>query len=76
MNMITIEKLYSTNAEFKKYVDRYCVKHQKQVKDAFKDALVIYASEQYAKKGECSNASAPRIVNTDQEYNFTDDKSC
>lgn len=33
-------KLYNDNENFKKYVDRYCVKHQVSVENALKHVIV------------------------------------
>jgi hypothetical protein len=40
------QNLYETNNNFKNYVDRYCRKHEKSVKEALLDVLVrAYGSQ-------------------------------
>ncbi len=39
--MRNMRELYETNADFKRYVGRYCFKHGKTVDEAVKDYIVI-----------------------------------
>ena len=44
--------LYEQNADFKRYVDRYCTKHRISGEEAIKYALVRDAGEYYKKLAE------------------------
>ena len=46
-----MEKLYEENKEFRRYVDRYCVKHGITPEQAFGHLLVKYYAE-YLKKSK------------------------
>ena len=49
---IDFRALYEQNADFKRYVDRYCTKHRISVEEAIKHALVRDAGEYYKKLAE------------------------
>lgn len=38
---LAIKSEYENNQDFKDYVDKYCIKHNKSVDDALQDLLVI-----------------------------------
>lgn len=44
---IDFSALYAQNADFKRYVDRYCVKHRCTVEEALTHYLVRMAGLQY-----------------------------
>ena len=39
--MRNMRELYKANADFRRYVDRYCFKHRKTVDEAVMDYIVI-----------------------------------
>ena len=41
------EELYRQSTDFKRYVDRYCTKHNLSVSDALDHALVQEVAEEY-----------------------------
>lgn len=47
-----MEELYNSNADFKRYVDRYCnmYRHRVSVEEALRHKLVQAAGEYYMKK--------------------------
>ena len=47
MQNIDYTALYAENADFKRYVDRYCVKHRISVEQALQHYLVQMAGMQY-----------------------------
>lgn len=47
MNPIDYTALYEQNADFKRYVDRYCVKHRISMEQALQHYLVQMAGMQY-----------------------------
>lgn len=47
MQNIDYTDLYEKNADFKRYVDRYCVKHRISVTEALQHYLVQMAGMQY-----------------------------
>lgn len=49
---IDFRALYEQNADFKRYVDRYCTKHRISVEEAIKHALVRDAGKYYKKLAE------------------------
>lgn len=44
--------LYADNADFKRYVDRYCTKHRISVAEALQHYLVQMAGRQYKEQSE------------------------
>ena len=71
-----LEQLYLTNEKFKKYVDRYCVKHVVSVDEALKHKLVIAVAQYHIGKktkeaGDDIVPGVPHIVD-----DLPDDKSC
>lgn len=73
-----LESLYLNNQSFKKYVDKYCKKHQVSTDDAMKHKLVQNVAQYYITKGVGGSDApgTPHVVNTDQEYDIPEDKSC
>lgn len=49
---IDFNALYAQNPEFKKYVDKYCVKHKCSVTEALQHYLVRVVGIQYKEKSE------------------------
>jgi hypothetical protein len=47
MEHINYTALYEQNADFKRYVDRYCVKHRISVAEALQHYLVQMAGRMY-----------------------------
>lgn len=47
MQNIDYTALYAQNADFKRYVDRYCVKHRISMEQALQHYLVQMAGMQY-----------------------------
>lgn len=47
MQNIDYTALYAENADFKRYVDRYCVKHRISVAEALQHYLVQMAGRMY-----------------------------
>ena len=52
MQNIDYTALYADNADFKRYVDRYCVKHGISVEQALQHYLVQMAGMQYKEQME------------------------
>ena len=52
MEHIDYTALYEQNEDFKRYVDRYCVKHRISVAEALQHYLVRMAGRQYKEKSE------------------------
>ena len=52
MQNIDYTALYADNADFKRYVDRYCVKHRISVAEALQHYLVQMAGIQYKEQSE------------------------
>ena len=52
MEHINYTALYEQNADFKRYVDRYCVKHRISVDKALQHYLVQMAGRQYKEQSE------------------------
>ncbi|MFR1765587.1 hypothetical protein [Waltera sp.] len=52
MEPIDYTALYEQNADFKRYVDRYCVKHGISVEQALQHYLVQMAGRQYKEQSE------------------------
>lgn len=52
MQNIDYTTLYADNADFKLYVDRYCVKHGISVEQALQHYLVQMAGMQYKEQAE------------------------
>ena len=52
MQNINYTALYAQNADFKRYVDRYCVKHRISVSEALQHYLVQMAGRQYKEQAE------------------------
>lgn len=52
MQNIDYTALYDDNADFKRYVDRYCVKHRISVDEALQHYLVQMAGRQYKEQAE------------------------
>lgn len=50
MQNIDYTALYEQNADFKRYVDRYCTKHRISVAEALQHYLVQMAGMQYKEK--------------------------
>lgn len=49
---IDFSALYAQNADFKRYVDRYCVKHRCTVEQALQHYLVQMAGRMYKEQSE------------------------
>ena len=47
MQNIDYTDLYADNADFKRYVDRYCTKHRISVAEALQHSLVRMAGQMY-----------------------------
>lgn len=52
MKPINYTALYSDNADFKRYVDRYCTKHRISVAEALQHYLVQMAGMMYKEQAE------------------------
>lgn len=52
MEPIDYIALYADNADFKTYVDRYCIKHRISVAEALQHYLVQMAGMQYKEQTE------------------------
>lgn len=52
MQNIDYATLYADNADFKRYVDRYCVKHRISVAEALQHYLVQMAGRMYKEQAE------------------------
>lgn len=52
MQNIDYTALYEQNADFKRYVDRYCTKHRVSVDEALQHYLVQMAGRQYKEQAE------------------------
>ena len=52
MKHINYTALYSDNADFKRYVDRYCTKHRISVAEALQHYLVQMAGRMYKEQAE------------------------
>ena len=52
MQNIDYTTLYAENADFKLYVDRYCVKHRISVEQALQHYLVQMAGRMYKEQSE------------------------
>ena len=52
MKPIKYTALYADNADFKRYVDRYCVKHRISVDEALQHYLVQMAGRMYKEQTE------------------------
>ena len=52
MEHIDYTALYAENADFKRYVDRYCTKHRISVSEALQHYLVQMAGMQYKEQAE------------------------
>lgn len=52
MQSIDYADLYADNADFKRYVDRYCIKHRISVAEALQHYLVQMAGRQYKEQAE------------------------
>ncbi len=52
MELIDYTALYAENEDFKRYVDRYCVKHRISVAEALQHYLVQMAGRQYKEQAE------------------------
>lgn len=52
MQNIDYTVLYEQNADFRRYVDRYCVKHRISVAEALQHYLVQMAGRQYKEQAE------------------------
>lgn len=52
MEPIDYTALYEQNDDFKRYVDRYCVKHRISVEQALQHYLVQMAGRQYKEQSE------------------------
>ncbi len=52
MQNIDYSVLYEQNADFKRYVDRYCTKHRISVAEALQHYLVQMAGMQYKEQSE------------------------
>lgn len=52
MQNIDYTALYEQNADFKRYVDSYCVKHRISVAEALQHYLVQMAGRQYKEQEE------------------------
>lgn len=52
MQNIDYTALYADNADFKRYVDRYCTKHRVSVYEVLQHYLVQIAGRQYKEQAE------------------------
>lgn len=52
MEPIDYTALYDDNADFKRYVDRYCTKHRISVAEALQHYLVQMAGRMYKEQSE------------------------
>lgn len=52
MQNIDYASLYEQNEDFKRYVDRYCVKHRISVEQALQHYLVQMAGKMYKEQSE------------------------
>lgn len=52
MQSIDYADLYADNADFKRYVDRYCIKHRISVAEALQHYLVQMAGRMYKEQAE------------------------
>lgn len=52
MEHINYTALYEQNEDFKRYVDRYCVKHRISVEQALQHYLVQMAGRMYKEQAE------------------------
>lgn len=52
MEPINYTALYEQNEDFKRYVDRYCVKHRISVAEALQHYLVRMAGQMYKEQSE------------------------
>lgn len=52
MQNIDYTALYEENVDFKRYVDRYCVKHRISVAEALKHYLVQMVGRMYKEQAE------------------------
>lgn len=52
MQSIDYTDLYADNADFKRYVDRYCTKHRVSVDEALQHYLVQMAGRMYKEQAE------------------------
>ena len=52
MERVDYTALYAENEDFKRYVDRYCVKHRISVAEALQHYLVQMAGMQYKEQAE------------------------
>lgn len=52
MEIIDYTALYAENEDFKRYVDRYCVKHRISVEQALQHYLVQMAGRMYKEQSE------------------------
>ena len=52
MEPIDYTAMYEQNADFKRYVDRYCVKHRISVAEALQHYLVHMAGRMYKEQAE------------------------
>lgn len=52
MQNIDYASLYEQNEDFKRYVDRYCVKHRISVDEALQHYLVRVAGRMYKEQSE------------------------
>lgn len=52
MQNINYTALYGDNADFKRYVDRYCTKHRISVAEALQHYLVQMAGRMYNEQAE------------------------
>lgn len=52
MQTIDYTALYGSNEDFKRYVDKYCVKHRISVEEALQHYLVRVVGIQYKEKSE------------------------
>lgn len=52
MEIIDYTALYEQNADFKRYVDRYCTKHRVSVAEALQHYLVHMAGRMYKEQAK------------------------
>lgn len=52
MERVDYTALYAENEDFKRYVDRYCVKHRISVAEALQHYLVQMAGKMYKEQSE------------------------
>ncbi len=52
MEPIDYTALYADNADFKRYVDRYCTKHRVSVDEALQHYLVQMAGKMYKEQAD------------------------